>query len=155
MSVVFQLSGSELHLATMVGVQRALDAIRNGRKQRYGRDPGPAFDENIFAAAGEMALAKHFIMFWNGAFGNFEAADVGWQYQVRATEYLNGHLLLHPDDKDDQPFVLAIAQLPVITLAGWVWGRDGKLDNYWAEPRPHRPCYCVPQSALTDVDQLQ
>ena len=156
-SVTYVLSGSEIHLAVMVGVQRAIDAIRNNRQHRYNSDPGPCWDHNINGAVGELTLAKHVDAFWNGAFGDFTAADVGGRYQVRASEYdgPNAGLILHPADRDDQPYVKVLIRLPHVTLVGWMLGREAKQPQFWTDKlKPGRPCFLVPHGTLHGMDEL-
>lgn len=152
--ITYRLSLSEMHLASVIGLQRALDAIRNDRQGRYGADNDAGFDLHIIGCAGELALAKHLNVFWNGAFGDLSAADVWKHYQVRATtRFETGRLLLHREDKDDQPFVLVRARLPLVVLVGWIFGRDGKQQQYWNE-QTGRPCFFIPAHALHDMHEL-
>lgn len=154
MIVRFRLTGSEMHLVAVAGIQRGLDAIRHNRNGAYGCENGPGFDLHIEGCAGELALAKHLNRYWNGAFGDLDVADVGQRWQVRATHYATGHLLLHEPDNNDHPFVLAIVNLPYVRLAGWILARDGKQKHFWKELQNERPCYCVPQKTLCDMETL-
>lgn len=155
-TVTYNLTGSEMHLAVMAGVQRALDAIRSHRQGRYGcEDTG--FDYQINGCLGELTVAKHFGVFWNGSFRNLSAVDVGQRYQVRASTYdgPNAGMALHPPDRDDQPFIKAFVKLPQVTLMGWVFGREGKQSEFWGEKlQKGRPCFLVPHGVLHGMDEL-
>jgi hypothetical protein len=37
---------------------------------------------------------------------------------------------------------------PVFILRGWIWGREGKRDEWWTDPACGRPAFFVPQNAL-------
>jgi hypothetical protein len=154
--LTIDLSPSEMHIAAIAGVQRALDGIRRNRQARYGCEAGAGFDLNIIGCAGELALAKCLDRFWNGAFGSLSAADVARQYQVRASAYNgpNAGLILHPGDNDQQAFVKVLVRLPQVTLIGWLFGRDGKQDRFWTELQAGRPCYLVPHPLLRPIAEL-
>jgi hypothetical protein len=155
-TVAYTLTGSEMHLAVMAGVQRALDAIRSRRQGRYGcEDTG--FDYQINGCLGELTVAKHFGCFWNGSFRDLGAVDVGNRYQVRASNYdgPNAGLILHPPDNDEQVFIKAFVKLPRVTLMGWMLGREAKRTQFWTDKlRPGRPCFLVPHETLHDVEEL-
>jgi len=156
-TVTYNLTGSEMHLAVMAGVQRAIDAIRRNRQHRYGSDGGPCWDHNINGCLGELTVAKHFGMFWNGSFGDFSAVDVGNRYQVRSSDYdgPNAGLILHPPDNDEQTHIKALIKLPQVTLMGWMLGRDAKQPHFWTDKlKPGRPCFLVPHGVLRGMDEL-
>jgi hypothetical protein len=157
MIVTIQLSMSEIHIASIVGIQRSLDALRNNRDGRYGCDRAPGFDLDIIGCLGELALAKYLDRFWNGAFGDFKAKDVAQRFQVRASSYTgpNAGLILHPDDSDNQPFVKAIVRLPTVSLMGWLNGFDGKQKQFWSELQPGRPCFLIPHQQLQPMEKLR
>jgi hypothetical protein len=68
--------------------------------------------------------------------------------QVRSTSGHRNCLILHKTDPDDKAFVLVTGTAPNFVLRGWIWGRDGKNEEYWRDPVGGRPAYFVPQSAL-------
>jgi hypothetical protein len=156
-TVTYNLTGSEMHLAVMAGVQRAIDAIRSNRQRRYGSDGGPCWDHNINGCVGELTTAKHFGCFWNGSFRDLGAVDVGERYQVRASDYdgPNAGLILHPPDRDDQIFIKALVKLPQVTLMGWLLGCEAKQPQFWTDKlKPGRPCFLVPHEMLHGMDEL-
>ncbi|HEX3412837.1 MAG TPA: hypothetical protein VHT00_14050 [Stellaceae bacterium] len=152
-----RLTPSEIHIASLVGLQRSLAAIRDQTPGRYGRPEGPGFDENINGACGEISLARFLKCYWNGAYGNRAAADVGTFHQVRASGYdgPNAGLILHKPDADDQPFVKAFVRLPHVALVGWIYARDGKKSELWGEVKKGRePCFLVPHAMLLPMSSL-
>ena len=117
----------------------------------------PIWHTDAISCLGEMAVAKHLDHFWAGAIGDYNAADVSTFYQVRATDWPNGRLFVYPDDKDHMPYVLARVQDNIVTLVGWVYGREGKLKEYWQEvtaKRPGRFAFFVPDEALHDIGEI-
>lgn len=131
--IVMRPTESELHLAASVGVLRMIYALRTNRKRLPGLnddDAGPI--QHILGAIAEMMLAKRLGVYWSGTIGTVRAeADVGRCYQVRATDHPNGKLIVHPEDKDHQPFVLARVLLPDVHLVGWLWGDEAKFPAHW------------------------
>jgi hypothetical protein len=68
---------------------------------------------------------------------------------------VDGRLILHDHDKDDQPYVLVVGTAPRFELVGWCFGRDGKRPEYVHDPQGGRPAYFVPRAALSSMDALK
>jgi hypothetical protein len=93
-------------------------------------------------------VAKLQNRFWTGAVGPLDFdGDVG-EWQIRATTYANGCLLLHKADADDAPFALVVGVPPVVRVAGWLYGYEGKREQFWRSVNNRPPCYMVPQDVL-------
>ena len=155
--ITYHLTPSEMQIASIVGMQRGLSAIEKNTQGRYGRENGGNFDIDVIGAAGELTLAKFLNRYWNGAFGDYKAADVGSQFQVRASSYTgpNAGLILHPADNDGQPFVKVIVTLPKVMLIGWLYGVEGKQQKFWTEKlQAGRPCFLVPHDWLRPMSEL-
>jgi hypothetical protein len=154
--ITVDLSVPEMYLATLVGVMREIQHLGNpARQHRYGADPTRHFQLHIQGAAGELAVAKIYNCFWNGAVGNLRASDVG-PLGVRTTAHPTGRLCLHPADPDDTPFVLVVGTMPTLRLAGWLRARDGKREEWWDDPqRTNRPAFYVPQHRLHPLTTLR
>ena len=154
-AVEYRLTGSEMNLAAIAGVQRALDAVRRGRKGRYGAENGAGFDYDVCGCIGELAVAKHLNRYWNGNFLDLDAADVDRDYQVRASLFDGPRcgMFLHSPDKDHQPFIGCFVRLPSVWVMGWVFGREGKLDPYWRADLK-RPAFVVPYPDLHPISSL-
>jgi hypothetical protein len=77
--------------------------------------------------------------------------------QTRTTSYdgPNLGLILHPEDRDNDPFVLVQLHLPEALVIGWIMGRDGKRARYWTELQPGRPCFFVPARELRPASDLK
>jgi hypothetical protein len=144
-----------VRFACMIGVERQLAG--QGKPGRYGAIQNDGWRLDIIGACGEAAVAQHFNYYWDGNMGNFAAKDVGF-LQVRANGREDGDLILHPNDKDEDKFILVIAaKLPMVVLAGWLTGAEGKLEKWkrLAKPGDERPpAFYVPQSALHSMAKL-
>lgn len=154
--IAVKLTSSELFYAAMEGVRRHVHAVQNNARQTYGRG-GTHHDWNngIVGMVGELCVAKAFGLYWTGlgAMGQFQLPDVG-PLQVRTTVYDTGCLLLHPEDGDDDTFVLVTGDKLDYALRGWCYARDGKRDEFWRR-ETDRPAFFVPQSALQPIETLK
>jgi len=149
------LDPHEFLYAAMVGVTRQIGNLRGRRQNRYGAEHEDPWRLHIEGACGEMAVARHLGRYWSGALGNLKAADIGIGVQVRTRSQPDYDLILHPEDPDDDAFVLVTGCAPRFTLRGWIYGRDGKDDRWWQDPAGGRPAYFVPQSVLRPMGQAR
>jgi hypothetical protein len=142
------LSSCEMLRAAVVGVTRQVEGMKLGRIEPYGAPTHP-WEGHIFGACGELAVAKHLNLYWEGLAENPEdlIGDV-WKVQVYTTTWPNGRLLIHKGDEDEARHYLVIAEPPVFSIIGWIRGRDAKREEFWDENLP-RPTFAVPQNALS------
>ena len=153
--IVIRLTPHNVRFAGYVGVERAvMDINYSGR---YGiNNAKSGWQASLMGACGEVAVAKWLGVYYDGALGNFKAADVG-EFQVRTNSWLNGDLILHPADKDDEKFILVLAHNPpAYTIYGWAYGREGKKPEFYRQLVEGRPkVYCPPQRILRPMDTLR
>jgi hypothetical protein len=144
-----KLSPAEVQVGAFVGLQRHKHAIE--QKIEYPDGYDNPWQRHIEGALAEMAFAKIMTLHWDAKPDQFDKNDVsGWE--VRCTEYKTGHLLLQDTDLDFSPYVLLTGQNGDYVVRGWIFGFQGKLDEYWGTlPRQNRPCYRVPQDKLRPV----
>lgn len=144
------LSNSQMMMCAQVGVIRHLQFIKREARPMYGLDVNTDWKLQIEGAMSEYALAKHLNVHWEGV-GFPDADDVGKE-DVRVTEYDDGHLILHPRDKDKKNYWLLTGKNGQYTVRGFILGKDGKNDKYWRKrilpDGRDRSAYFVPQSAL-------
>lgn len=154
-----ELQWSDVYLAAHVGVMRFVYARRSGRTQVYGQ-PRDDWGADCNGALAEYAWSKLTNQYWSAFDRQFLSlpGDVG-QVQIRSTRLANGGLTLHPKDRDEQVFVLALIDLfskPVtVKFVGWIRGLDGKAERFWDKTKMKRPCFLVPQSELRSMEELQ
>jgi hypothetical protein len=155
--IVVTLTWPEICVAAQVATMRRVQNMKLGSARRYGDDDfDGVWQTDAISCLAEMAVAKHFDHFWCGAIGDYSAADAGPVFQVRSTEWASGRLILHPEDHDDAPYVLARVRQNKVTLVGWVYGYEGKQQEYWSAPQahPNRLAFFVPNDVLHDMVEI-
>lgn len=152
------LSWPEARRAVMVGAERKLRALKNGRAYSFDlRTIG--FDEDCVGAMGEMCVAKRLNVYWEPSLApdKFQGDVAG--HGVRTTLYPQGHLIIHEDDPDEQAMILvrliSWQPSPRFEVAGWLCAADGKRDEFWRAANVRHPCFMVPGSALNHLVTLQ
>ena len=151
---VITLTPSEILQGAMVGVMRQTKGIEKGRRHAHNSDQEATKDwqQHVEGALGEMALAKYLGVYWSNGF--LGACDVAGS-DVRQTDRQNGCLLLHQRDEDSRPFFLVTGKCGTYTIRGWLYAKDGKVDQYWKDPVGGRAAYFVPQSKLNPPHLFQ
>jgi hypothetical protein len=152
MTVTVALDNSEYLHALIVGSLRRANAREKSRQNFYGAKSADAETLDIIGAVGECVVAKHRNVFWSGA-GLFRGDDVG-PYQVRATTYDSGHLVLNKNDDDAKAFILVCVNNGVGKIRGWIYARDGKKPEYWVDKSGRGAAFYVPQSDLQPIESL-
>lgn len=146
--MIVELTTWEILTAGLAGLMRVVENIKLRRKNRWGETDIGNWERHIEGALAECALAKHNGAYWRGK-GELRGSDVGARDEVRATWRENGHLILHPDDKDDSRYWLLVGLNGRYEIKGWILGSVGKNQKYWHDIGNGRPCYWVPQNHLT------
>lgn len=148
---IVTLTSAEWAFANQAAALRQVSNEAAGRRDAHGASSDLGLEGHMQGAAAECALAKYLGIFWSGALGELRAKDVGL-YQVRSTQLLDGRLIMHPTDCDDDVFVLAIGKAPTFRLRGWIRARQGKRQHYWSDPsRKGRWAFFVPQDVLQEM----
>ena len=169
MIVEIALTVVEARYARQIGVSRQTDNIKVGAKDRYGAEKERGMDYNIIGCLGEMAVAKMMNIPWDGALGDYSAADVGdLQVRTRKKHYgKNGFMRLHDRDRGDDVFISCylisdppgttdkISSMISVMVEGWVHASEGKVKKYWGDRfKNGRPAYFVPPSVMSDIMEL-
>lgn len=150
-----KLNYHELVLASGVAVARRAANCINERRATHGAPNGP-WERDLFGCQAELAVAKYLNLFWSGTVGDFGAPDVGGVVEVRTVQDPARRLILHPDDRDDAPFVSVVADAPHFLLRGWIMGKAGKRMEWWSDPTNNgRAAFFVPTAALHPMPNLQ
>ena len=152
-----RLTWPEVRHAAYIGIDRFAHARRAKRPVNHGAGVDDTMPD-VLGAWGELALAKMTGTYWAGDLEKPDrgAPDVG-PWHVRTASRTNDSLLLHPEDRDDEPFVLvSLVAIPVLRVMGWCLAADGKHERFWKNPtgRPGRDCYFVPPMDLSPVNEL-
>lgn len=142
MQIVVTLNEYEMLQAAVGGCQRRISSMFKGRPQFYGAGERKNYWEiDVMGAIAEYAVAKAFDLWWQPTTNQKLSelrGDVG-DWQIRSTSHMDGHLFLHPNDKDAN-FVLAIVKDNKVLLAGWISKQKGievselsRFDTYWVK----------------------
>lgn len=141
------LSWSEAAMAIEVGCMRQVASLKAGRQDAHGMDK-EGWSEHIEGACGELALAKHLGVYWDGAVDTFGREDLPGGIQVKTRSQHHYDLLVRLGDRDDHRFVLVTGRCPNYTVRGWILGRDAKRPEYLKDYANRAPAYFVPKEKL-------
>ena len=155
--VQITLSQTELLTAGMQGLFRRLKAIEKQRDNQ-GVPFNQLWESDIIGSMGEMVIAKWLDKFWSPQVGELdsETGDVAG-LQVRTTGYRDGHLWMSKHDNPDHIFVLVRGDNSVKQswwIVGWVYGHEGKKEEYWSSKLRNRYAYWIPQSVLHPIEHI-
>ena len=95
-----KLTLAEMQIAAQVGIQRQIQNLKNGAVPAYGAGSKNDWQLHVEGALGEMALAKHLGVYWDGK-GEMRAPDVG-NIDVRTRSKHSYDLIVHDRDDDDR-----------------------------------------------------
>jgi hypothetical protein len=123
------INAVEMYIASQVGTMRYIAS-----RQKNFQDRGIAndWDGDCNGAIGELAVAKSLRIYWNPTLNSGKKPDVSG-YQVRATTRKNGCLIIRPNDKLEEVYILATFKFPIVRLCGWMWLSEAKIQKF------HRP----------------
>jgi len=155
-AVTVVLEPHEYQTAASVGARRVTTSIFRGNKNKHGFSNGHGWEIHIEGACAEMAVAKHFDIYWDGSNGTYKLPDLSGLMQIRWTAYKSGKLIVRPEDDDYHRFVLVTGRCPNYVIHGYMQGVQAKdpkyLDNMGDSDRP--AAYAVPQSDLLDIREI-
>jgi hypothetical protein len=149
------LTWQEQLFAAQAGVMRRISAISRKRSEPYLTPKGDLWGIDIESAGAEAAVAKALGKYWLAVLQNPQDAngDVSG-VEVRSTTRPDGRLIVHDRDKDDSVFVLVRGSFPIYDVVGWIYGRDGKKDEYLFCATGRLPAYYVPEADLLQIDDI-
>ena len=150
--VVVILDEYELAHAAMAGCQRRIASLKKDRPQAYGAEDRKNYWQiDIIGMMAEYAVAKAIDRHWQPA-TNKRLADLPGDVsnlQIRSTEHLDGHLFLHPQDKEAS-YILCVVKQQKVLLAGWI----GKSDGVAVGDLRSKDTYWVSQDKLRGMEEL-
>lgn len=152
--ITIALTLPEIYVGAFVGIMRQITNIRDRRTNANGLQDGNDWQYHIEGALAEKAVAKHLDVYWSGSIGNLSFSDVSDKYEVRSGAKHTYSLIIHPKDKDDKPFILVTGLNGTYQIHGWMYGAEGKLQEYWSDPVGGRPAFFVPSEKLHSMDTL-
>ena len=150
-----RLSATEMMVAAYIGCARNVWALTHGSEPGHGIGFDNTWTANVEGAAGEMFVAKTLDIYWCPRVGaDRYNGDVG-PYEVRTNSSRRwDDTPLHPSDRDDRVFIGVLSFMPEFEIMGWIWGHEGKRQEWWRDGSPGRPAFWVPRSALHSMAEL-
>lgn len=125
---IVKLTDNDLRVSAHVAFDRGLPSILQGLRNVNGGKDDP-FLRHVYGAIGECAFAKFANIYWDGSVNRFNGMgqDVG-DFQVRARSAKNLPMIIRPNDKDNDLFVLVqmVNGLREWNIAGYISGKRGK-----------------------------
>lgn len=147
--VAVTLEDHEIIYAQTVAAMRHTQDLRAKKIPRFG-DPNKMLWFNTIGCFGELAVAKHLGLYWNGALGDYDAADVG-RFQVRTSSGDNSLSVYHWDKGDW--FVAVVGVAPKLRIIGCFERRHAQVPEF--EARDHgMAVHKVPQHRLWPLSDL-
>lgn len=149
-----RLTAYELMQAATAGCLRQISALVKNLPDKHGF-AGLGWSEHIEGACGEMAVAKVVNRYVSGSVNTFKVGgDIGGTIQVRTRSRHDYELIVRPDDRSEDVFVLVTGRAPEYEVRGWIRGEQAKRPDWLASHGGRAPAYFVPASALQDVASL-
>lgn len=149
--MIYTLSPYELALGAHVGMQRQIESLSRGLRDQHGARAEMGWQLHIEGAIGELVVAKHLGIFWDGSVNTFKLPDLGRQVQVRTRSKDHYDLIVRTNDQDDDLFVLVTGVAPTYCVRGCIWGRHAKQLHFWACHGGREGAWFVPQSHLAPL----
>lgn len=155
----YELSDEDIKFARECGLRRSKAGRKRKGIHKYNWKPGDEQPEvDAQSAVTEYLVAKYLNREWLSS-GEVpddpKNGDVEGGIQVRHTDRENGCLIVHPEDRDDQWFVLVTGKDSKLKIAGGKLGSDAKQAKFWRTEGVRYPAYFVPQHALENIDHLR
>lgn len=102
--------------------------------------------------AAELCVARYFgLDFDINASKGKRMADVGKGIEVRWTSYVNGSLIVYPNDRESDIAVLVVGKSPEYLIAGWIpvsFARRARFKN------PRQDSWWIDQASLNPISNL-
>ena len=157
--IVVELTPEQIMQAEQTGDARQRESVASQRVRRAHQPANEAPAANRIGCIGEVALAAWAGVAWDTRVNIFTSKPDVYLWDVRATKWPDGKLIVQPHDKDERLFVLAVVDdLPRVKLMGWMTGRQAKQPGWLWAPRKEygRPeeSHYVPQQALFPMSTL-
>ena len=149
------LSLVEARVAALVAVERMVDSLRRGSRNRPGIRPDAIWQIQLEGAGGELAFAKRLGWYWDGAVGVFHQPGRGDVRHVHVRRRREHHwdLTIRPDIDVPGVYALVTGCFPRYRVHGWAeWPGCA---TYEAAYNPDRkPALFVAQADLRDLADL-
>ena len=152
------LKDYEIHLANFVGDRRNSESKRMGLKNayKYNKSNDQADEDSRVGARGELAVAKAMNWYYDGSVNTFKNGYDVYKVQVRTRKEKHYDLLVRPDDRDEDVFVLVIPQNEKdFIIHGWEVAKKCKRKEFESKNTSRPTAYFYPQGLLNPMDTLK
>jgi hypothetical protein len=132
----------------------------------YTRNFNERISQEVIGILGELAVLEFLNINSDPLVNTYHnVADAGKDVESRATNKLDGHLILRDNDNPERRYIFCTVGYDAVRLIGWSKGQDVMKDEYfrseekiksmYKNPRVVRPAYFVPQRALKDMKEFK
>ena len=153
MIATIRLDPCEVAIAKVVA-QFRIDRVESQKLGPGHGELGNGLHRHFPGAAAELAVAKHFGVYWAGSIESWTGEDVAG-LEVRSTKHVGGSLILYPSDDPDKNAILVVVlnDGAECRLIGTIPIRYGQHVRYSMAGDPRLrpgspPQFWVPQNAL-------
>jgi hypothetical protein len=100
----------------------------------------------------EMVVARYFGLDYDITINNGKRnADVGKGLEVKWTSYINGSLIIYPNDREDDVAVLVVGRSPEYYIVGWLPVKMAKQKHF---KNSQQDSYWIGQDSLNPIEDL-
>jgi hypothetical protein len=161
MNETVTLEWFEIEVASKVGLSRCIENHRQniGYGWNYDKNFEIGVKDSVQGALAEQAFAKKLNIYYSSHVNYFNEPDLKYNdknIQIRSqTPKKTNFLIVRPNAKDNDIYVLIINRTPEFIIAGGLTAREAKKPEFLTDFGLQRPkVYAVPLEKLKDVTQL-
>jgi hypothetical protein len=132
----------------------------------YKRNFNERITQEVVGILGELAVLDFLNINSSPLVNTYHnVADAGKDVESRATNKLDGHLILRDNDDPEKRYIFCTVDYSAVRLIGWSKGKDIMKDEYfrseqkiksmYKNPRVLRPAWFVPQNALKNMKEFK
>jgi len=159
-AMLVTLDWDDLAEAAHIGLDRQLNAVRKGYKDRVvaGREVFDPYRTHVEGAIAECAVSKVLQVPWSKSIDTFKGPDCGENIQVRYSR--TSDLIVRQRDNLQHIYVLVTGGERVgydvwsYEIEGWIYGIEVERLGSWRNPHGHSPAWFVHRSRLHDIRDL-
>lgn len=154
-----KISPDEFSIIVQVASNRAISALKKNLKDSVNRkrDWVEDLEMHVKGVVGEYAAAKVLGIPFTGSVDTFKSeTDLSGNIEVRFRSNPTWDLIVRPTDGLDNKKVVLVRGLPpgAVEVAGWIWGREAKREEWWKNHGNLKPAWWVPAEALRPMEEI-
>ena len=158
--IMVTLTPQEVKDAREVGTTRHNESVKNKNQERLQNPNKTSLETDQDGAEYELAVCKGLTIPWSKSVNTFGAPDMLHDGQIKGTEYRSGCLIVRERNNPEHRYILVIDHgqwrdgLFHYYIAGWIYGKDARKDEWKKNPNDREPAWFVPQDALNPVREF-